>query len=266
MRRLMLFFMAVALVIVAVVGGAVIGLRSSRGKTGPVTNLKPDLVVVTNAMNISLFAARVAPGPHVILFDAGFDPQGAPIDALLAALKASREDVSDVFLTHGHFDHVSGVSVLPNARLHLAAPDVSLAEGKTPPASLLPRFLGFALSVAPVSINAPFTGATTFPVGADAAGKPKTVKAFPVPGHTPGSFAYLYDGVLFTGDIMVVKEGRLETSPRLFNPDPEANKAAIRSLKTQLANETFDTICTAHGGCTPSGLGPNLLDELTSRL
>ena len=99
--------------------------------------------------------------------------------------------------------------------------------------------------------------------GADAT---KVVKAFPVPGHTPGSYAFLYDGVLMVGDIMVLKQGRLEPPPRVFNPHPEQNQAAIVSLKKQLANETVDIVCTSHGGCTPKGLGKMLLDDLISRL
>jgi glyoxylase-like metal-dependent hydrolase (beta-lactamase superfamily II) len=116
-------------------------------------------------------------------------------------------------------------------------------------------------------VNAPLTGAQVISVGApDAAGGPKSVKAYPVPGHTPGSYVFLYDGVLIAGDIMVYKQGRLEPTPRVFDPHPEQNKASIRSLKTQLENETIDVVCTAHGGCTPKGLGRNLLDELISRV
>jgi glyoxylase-like metal-dependent hydrolase (beta-lactamase superfamily II) len=130
------------------------------------------------------------------------------------------------------------------------------------------------MSTKPVSINAPIPGgaAATFPVGPADAQKDgqkleqKVVKAFPVPGHTPGSTAYLYDGVLVVGDIMVFKQGRLEPTPGLLDAHPEQNKAAIRSLKAALANETLDVVCTSHGGCTPSGLGKNLLDELISRL
>ena len=104
-------------------------------------------------------------------------------------------------------------------------------------------------------------------MGAPGRGATKTVKAFPVPGHTPGSYAFLYDGVLIAGDIMVLKQGRLDTPPRVFNPHPDGERgASIISLKTQLANETIDIVCTSHGGCTPKGLGRMLLDELIARL
>ena len=262
--RFLKFLLITVIVLAAVGGGAAIGLRAGRDKVGPVTELKPGFVTVTNAMGIGLSAARVAPGAHVVVFDTGLDPQGRPVDALLGALQASRDDVTDVFLTHGHFDHVAGAAVLTKAKLHLGVADVPLAAGQIHPDALLPTLLGKLLATPPVTANAPLTAATSVPVGTpDAA---KAVKALPVPGHTPGSYAFLYDGVLVVGDIMVFKEGRLETPPRVFNPHPDENKASILSLKQQLANETVDIVCTAHGGCTPKGLGRTLLDDLISRL
>jgi hydroxyacylglutathione hydrolase len=263
LKVLLVLFVVVA----AVGGGAALGLRAGRNKVGVPAMVKPDFVVVTNAMGIGLFAARVAPGPHVIVLDTGLDPQGRPVDALLGALGAGRDDVTDVFLTHGHCDHVAGAPVLTKARLHLGAADVPLAAGQVQPDGLLPLLLGKVLATPPVTANAPIAGAATFPVGApEGTAAVKTVKAFPVPGHTPGSYVFLYDGVLVVGDIMMFKQGRLDPTMRIFNPHPEQNEAAIRSLKTQLADETIDIVCTAHGGCTPKGLGRTLLDDLISRL
>jgi glyoxylase-like metal-dependent hydrolase (beta-lactamase superfamily II) len=251
------------IVLAALGGGTAIGLRAARGKVGEPAKVKPDFVSVMNAVGIGLFAARSAPGPHVVLFDSGVDPEGRPIDALLGALGARRDDVTDVFLTHGHFDHIAGVSALPKARVHLGVADVPLAAGQMAPEALVPLLLGKAVGNPGVTANAPLTGAATFPLGADAT---KTVKAFPVPGHTPGSYVFLYDGVLVAGDMMVLKEGRLDPTPRIFSPNPDQNKAAIISLKTRLKNEDLDIVCTAHGGCTPKGLGKVLLDDLISRL
>lgn len=252
------------IVAVAILGGAAIGLRLSRGKVGTIEIVRPDLDTVTSAIGISLFAARTAPGPHVIFFDAGIDPKGAPVLALLTALGASPDDVTDVFLTHGHGDHLGGVPLLPKARVHLGAGDVPLAGGQVPPELLMPRLIGKLMGSPSIAVNAPITGAASFPVGAtDPA---KTVKAFPVPGHTPGSYVFLYDGVLLAGDIAIFKDGRLEAPPGIFDPHPEQSRASIISLKTQLANETVDIVCTAHGGCTPKGLGRVLLDDLIQRL
>src|SRR5262249_49408704 len=111
MRWLKVLFVLL-IIVVAIGGGAVLGLRAGRDKVGQAAEVKPGFATVTNAAGISLFAARVADGPHVILFDTGLDPEGRPIDAVLAQLKATRADVTDVFLTHAHVDHTSGVPVL----------------------------------------------------------------------------------------------------------------------------------------------------------
>lgn len=262
--RLVKTLLVVVIILGALAAGGAFALRAGRDKVGATSELKPGFVTVTNAMGIALYAARVAPGPHVIVFDTGLDPGGKPVDALLTTLGATRDDVTDAFLTHGHFDHTAGAHLLTKARIHLGAADVPLAAGQIEPDALLPKLLGKVLQTPPVTANAPLTGPSSFPVGSTDAGK--TVKAFPVPGHTPGSYAFLYDGVLVVGDIMVLSQGRLNPPPRVFDPHPEQNKAAIVSLKTQLANETVDIVCTAHGGCTPKGLGRTLLDELIARL
>lgn len=257
-------FIGLFVILAALVGGTAVGMRVGRNVVGTPTALKPDFDLVTSSMFIGVAAARVAPGPHVIVFDTGLDPQGKPVDAVLSALHASRDDVTDVFITHGHFDHVAGALVLPKAKVHLGAADVSMAAQKSQPDGLLPPLLGKLLSNPPVTANAPITGPVTFPVGSS--DPAKVVKALPVPGHTAGSYAFLYDGVLLVGDIMVLSQGRLEPTLRVFNPHPDENKKSIISLKSQLANENVDVVCTSHGGCTPKGLGKNLLDELVSRL
>jgi hydroxyacylglutathione hydrolase len=241
-----------------------VAIRSGRSKVGPVEAVKPDFDVVLNAMGIGVFAARVAPGSHVIVFDAGMDQEGRPIDALLRALNAGRDDVTDLFLTHAHPDHIAGAHVLTKARVHLGAADVPLAEGKIQPDSLASRAVTKVTANPPFTANAPLTGPATFAVGA--ADPAKVVKALPVPGHTPGSYAYLYDGILVAGDMLTLSQGRLEPTPRVFDAHPAENKAAILSLKQQLAGETLDIVCTSHGGCTPKGLGKTLLDDLISRL
>ncbi|HEV3031504.1 MAG TPA: hypothetical protein VG319_07655, partial [Polyangia bacterium] len=68
MRYLKVLFVLL-IVMAAIGGGAAFALRAGRNKVGTPGLLKPDFFVVTNAMGVALFAARVAPGPHVIFFD-----------------------------------------------------------------------------------------------------------------------------------------------------------------------------------------------------
>ena len=115
-----------------------------------------------------------------------------------------------------------------------------------------------------MAVNAPIEGSPSFELGK--AGSGAAVRALPVPGHTPGSYVFLYYGVLFVGDAMVFKQGRLDRTPKYFDSDNAAATAALVGLKKQLADVDIDMVCTGHGGCTPKGLGKNLFDELVSRL
>jgi glyoxylase-like metal-dependent hydrolase (beta-lactamase superfamily II) len=247
--------------LVAIVGGGVVGMRTGRGKVAQTLEIKPGIYGVKTAGGIYVYAARA--GQNLILFDSGSDPQARPIDKLLGALAGSRPDVRDIFLTHGHFDHISGALSFAGSgvRTYLGAADVELAAGTVAPEAIGTKALTLVMRPEPLKVTDLLTGPATIPVG-----EGKTVKALPVPGHTPGSYAFLFEGVLFSGDIMIIKEGRLETTPALFDAHPEENRAAIRSLKTQLVADTVETVCTSHGGCTPKGLGRNLLDDLIARV
>jgi glyoxylase-like metal-dependent hydrolase (beta-lactamase superfamily II) len=249
-------------VIVAILGGAAtIGLRVARGKPSGVEEIKPGLVAVSSVSSY-VYAAKV--GNKVILFDAGADPAGNPIDAALGWLHASRSDITDLFASHGHGDHTAGASTLGSIHIRLGAGDLPLAEKKVAPEALAGRLFTLAMSFPTVTVSDPITGPATIDVGqgADA----KKVKAFPIPGHTPGSYAYLYDGVLFVGDAMIFKQGRLDPAIKLFDAHPDENKASIRALQKQIENEEIDVICTGHGGCTPKGMGRNQLTDLIARL
>lgn len=255
----------VLLIIVAILAGAaVVALRVARGKPSGVEEIKPGIVMVSS---ISSYAYAAKVGSKVILFDAGADPGGHTIDALLAWLHASRGDITDVFVTHGHGDHTAGIVGLGGVRVRMGAGDLALSEKKVPPEALAGKAMTAAMSYPAVTASDPITGAATFDVGAGADGKDaKKVKAFPIPGHTPGSYAFLFDGVLFVGDAMVFKQGRLDPAIKLFDAHPDENKAAVRQLLKQVEAEEIDIICTGHGGCTPKGLGRNQLSDLVARL
>ena len=82
----------VLLIIVAILAAAaVVALRVVRGKASGVEEVKSG-IVVSSSMSAYAYAAKV--GKKVILFDAGADPAGAPIDALLGWLHASRSDIT----------------------------------------------------------------------------------------------------------------------------------------------------------------------------
>ena len=250
--------LTLAIIVAILAGGAAGAFRIARGRPSVPEQIKPDVMAVSSA-GAFLYAAKA--GAHVVLFDAGADPAGRPVDVALAALNARRSDVSDLFLTHSHPDHLAAAAGLAGAKVHLGEADVATAEGHAPADKLLVRLIAKAEGAPPVTVTNPLTGVVTVDVGGG-----KNVKAFPVPGHTPGSYAFLYDGVLFVGDTMVFKQGRLDRGPSFFDSDGDRLKASIRALKTQLAGAEISVVCAGHGGCTPLGLGRTLLDDLIDRV
>jgi glyoxylase-like metal-dependent hydrolase (beta-lactamase superfamily II) len=241
--------------------GAGFGLRSSRKAFSPPVELRPGLWMSKVGGGVTVVIAQA--GPHAILFDTGMDAQVHGVDALLVAAQRTRTDVSDIFLTHGHGDHTAGLAALPEARVFAGAADVDLIAGRAPPETFLPRVFALLWSVPPGRVSDPLVGegprTIRVPDG-------RSVLAIPVPGHTPGSYAYVYDQVLFPGDIMILENGQLAPTPGLFNPHPAQNLASLRSLGRALADVPIDRVCTSHGGCTLSGQGRPLLDGFLNSL
>ena len=77
-------------------------------------------------------------GDRTILVDTGYDAEeararGRPIlqdpRAALAPLGISADAVSEVIVTHLHYDHAGGLHMFPNARLHLQSAEMAFATG-----------------------------------------------------------------------------------------------------------------------------------------
>jgi glyoxylase-like metal-dependent hydrolase (beta-lactamase superfamily II) len=84
-----------------------------------------------------------------------------------------------------------------------------------------------------------------------------TVRVFAIPGHTPGSAAYLVNGVLFVGDSAdATSEGGLQGSAWIFSDSQEANLASLSRLESRLRQDgmTVTAIAPAHSGLLNDGL------------
>ena len=77
-------------------------------------------------------------GSELVLVDTGYDSEEAgarerpiriePAEAL-APLGISPADITDVIVTHLHYDHAGGLHLFPNARLHMQAAEMAYATG-----------------------------------------------------------------------------------------------------------------------------------------
>lgn len=88
--------------------------------------------------DMDYFVWALTSGDEVVLVDTGYDETEAkrrgrpilrdPADAL-SALNLKAEDISDVIITHLHYDHAGGLDRYPNAKFHLQATEMAYATG-----------------------------------------------------------------------------------------------------------------------------------------
>lgn len=150
----------------------------------------------TDTVHLGVQALLVRSGDRVLLFDTGAgDADFADAGRLPASLRAAGVEpaqVTDIFISHAHPDHVGGLTdgagqaLFANATVHLSAPEWQAVQAAPANAALVaaisPRVDAFA------------PGAEVVP----------GVTAIPVEGHTPGHSAYeIVDGdarLLYIGD------------------------------------------------------------------
>jgi N-acyl homoserine lactone hydrolase len=155
-------------------------------------------------------------------------------------LAAQREPLAGVFLTHIHLDHIMGMRDVPNATPIYSGP------GETLPTSFMNMLVRGT-----TDDELDGKGALReWSFEADAAGRfagvvdvfgDGSLWALWVPGHTPGSTAYLartVDGpVLLTGDACHTRWGwEHDVEPGTFTADRPANAKALAQLR-RLAKE-----------------------------
>lgn len=204
-------------------------------------------VALTGGPNASLiYAARTSAG--VLLIDLGWWGHRPALARALAGLGARPGDVALVFLTHAHRDHVAAWPAVRGARFHVAAPEADRLTGRRRPRGWIPRW---AERVKPARLPAPgqldvrpFAADTVLALGAD------TLRAYVVPGHTVGSAAYLFRGVLFVGDAVThTRVGGYAPARRGYSDDPRTAAASLAALWRRLPPGGVRTVCTAHARC-----------------
>lgn len=193
-----------------------------------------------------VYAARA--DDAVIVIDLGWYGARRGLRRALDAVHAAPQEVTDVFLTHSHRDHVGAWPLVRGARFHLAAPEAALFEARGAHDDLPSR--GGELLFGEVGPWAgevdvrPFSGDTLFAFGRD------TVRAFLLPGHTAGSAAYLFRGVLFVGDAFAWNRVTgLRRPARIFSADRRRSRAMLRDVLARAGPIGLEWICNAHAKC-----------------
>lgn len=208
----------------------------------------PRSVAVATAYpwNSMVYLARTDSG--VVAIDLGWYGANRSLRRGLRRVGAEPEEVTDVFLTHSHRDHIAGWRTVRRARFHVSTAEVPLLESAAHHPDL-PSRAGERVAGNPAPWHgevrvAPFSADTAFAFGRD------TVRAFSVPGHTAGSAAYLFRGVLFVGDAVAYSYLRgFRPAFGVFTDDPARSRASLASLWERVRPYAPRWVCTAHAKC-----------------
>lgn len=196
-----------------------------------------------------IYLARVDSG--VLAIDLGWTRAAAALDRGLRRLGATREDVTAVFLTHSHRDHIGAWRAVAAAPFYVGAPEVDLLLGRAEHGGWVPRTahrLRRTDGPRPGEVELrPFSRDTAFTFGAD------TLHAFLAPGHTAGSAAYLFRGVLFAGDAVskTFLSGRLRPARAGYSDDTALARRSLADVLAKAEARGVRIVCTAHARCAP---------------
>lgn len=130
-----------------------------------------------------------------VIVDPGFQGDGE-LAALYSYLDSESPAPDAILLTHGHFDHILGVTAIVRRYgipVYMSAADACVLQ-------TAPRY-GFALQAPEVDASFGFTAVED---GSLLKFKDLEFKTISTPGHTPGCVCYYSeaDSVLFTGDTL----------------------------------------------------------------
>ena len=208
MKRVLMWGGLVVLLIVIALGSV---WYSAFGHNSPIVDgqtLASGVETVKDGF-VSVFLLDVGPG-KVALVDAGFDKSGKAILGALARRGLSPSSVVAIFLTHGHGDHTAGCKLFPGAQVYAMEKEIPV--------------VGDAATVSHALKDGDIVDIGDL-----------RVEAFAVPGHTPGSAAYLARGVLFFGDSAgASKSGKVMKAVSLFSKNSGENVASLKALARRL--------------------------------
>jgi N-acyl homoserine lactone hydrolase len=162
-------------------------------------------------------------GGRTMLVDTGGFGLRGPLRRALADRGVAPEDVTDVLLTHVHYDHAVNALLFERAQVWISEVDLEWACARPAGFDAVPELHAAALARDPRTRRIERDGEIL-----------PGVEAIAAPGHTPGSLAYRVAGakapVLFAGDA-VKNRAELLSGEVDMTEDRAASETSVRRLR-----------------------------------
>jgi glyoxylase-like metal-dependent hydrolase (beta-lactamase superfamily II) len=182
-------------------------------------------------------------GGAAALIDCGTDANGTVLLAALKSHNITADQVTAIFLTHGHPDHTASCHLFPKAEVYAFAPDIPLAAGQETSKGWLVSKMGPTAKEMQIKVTQPLTDGQEVAVGN------LKVRALATPGHTQGSASYLVNGVLCLGDNAMGKTDGVHGAPGPMSDDLKQNKESLKKVyEAMKADGSVKTLEFAHTG------------------
>jgi glyoxylase-like metal-dependent hydrolase (beta-lactamase superfamily II) len=184
--------------------------------------------------------------PNIVLVDTGMPRQHKAIFELLRGLGHQPAALTHILVTHADMDHVGSLAALhkaSGAQVHAGAASAQLiARGKSP--KHMPLVIQWAIDTfmkygaIPENKIILFADGDTLPFLGG-------LQALATPGHTLDHFSFFSPmaGVLFAGDALNTRNGRINLTP----PRITADKTAARHSGIRLLQLSPAIIACGHG-------------------
>lgn len=132
------------------------------------------------------------------------------------------KDIKKIFITHTHYDHLSGVINFPNAKIYMSAKEYNYLLS---PDHAHRKYLQDAVCFI---LNKKEKGELVL---IDDLYEENNIKCRLIGGHTPGSIMVYVGKFLFTGDVVYLLENIKEEIPIGFCLEPDEAKTAVLLCK-----------------------------------